>query len=59
MMAVGIEACFHKERIGEDGATAEAYHEEMWKLFTLNFLLFSYRTLMVIDEEREKKDREE
>ena len=40
MMAVGIEACFHEERISDDGAMAEAYHEEMWKLFTLNLLLF-------------------
>ena len=48
MMAVGIEACFHEERISEDGATDEAYHEEMWKLFTLNCCF--YRPLVVISE---------
>ena len=48
MMVVGIEACFHEESISEDGATAEAYHEEIWKSFTLNFLLFFYRPLVVI-----------
>ena len=39
-MAVGIEACFHEERLSDDGAATEAYHEEMWKSFTLILLFF-------------------
>ena len=40
MMAVGIEACFHEERMSDDGDAVEAYHEEMWKSFRLILLLF-------------------
>ena len=40
MMVVGIEACFHEERMSDDGSTTEADHEEMWKshLILLLFL---------------------
>ena len=49
MMTVGIEACFHEERMSDDGVVAKAYHEERWKSFRL-ILLFFYRPLAVINE---------
>ena len=48
MMAMGIKAYFHEERMSDDGAGGEAYHEDMRKQSRL--ILLFLQTLVVIGE---------